>query len=876
MAFQLTQTKFLTPLPTPIFLPRPHLLALLDEGLGSGGKLSLVTAPTGSGKTTLLSEWARGTACQEVHFCWLSLDEGDNEPVRFWTSFFAALEKQVPELGETVQILLQGDALRQFADEQILTFLINILLKTPRRFVLILDDFHLIQDERVFAGLNFLIHHMPAQLHLAFASRREPPLDLGLWRARGLLTELRLDALSLNESEAAAFLKASLRMELPPAEVHALETRTEGWIAGLKLAGIALRSILQRQPDPAGISAFIQTFGGNHRHIIDYLTAEVLQRQPEDIQDFLQSTSILDKFSAPLCDALLDQANARESLAYLESANLFILPLDPNRTWYRYHALWSDVLRERFQHWPAPRRLELHRRAADWFGSNGFLPESIHHHLEACDPERAAVLLETTADAFVMQGGSTVLQAWLGKIPLEILRGHTPLLIAQAWALVTDGSLDQAAAILEDLSQRALEPIQQGEVAAIQSILATVHQDIPAIQRFADEALRLIPFDKPHLRSVLQLSQGTAAALSGDFGCSASLLEQAIRESQHANQPLVHLMSISTLAQTCEALGDFDRAERLHRQIIALEKDPALGSLPLIGVGYVGLGGTLHERLRFAESETVLRKGLEIGKQWGSPEIQIGALFSLARLFFTQGRLDEALATLERLEKDFSAFMPLHESGHIHAVKVHFELAQGQMAQGKTARAEAFAQANPEPEAETQRLILARVLLALRRTAPALQILEALETEARACRRNSLIEILLVKALVPGMKDAPLAEALSLAEPQNQRRVFIDEQGIQPLLQAWHTRHPENTFAAGLLGDFEQRAALLRKPPALLSEREIEVLRLMAIGLANQEIADRLVVALSTVKSHVKNILMKLDAENRTQAVAKARELNLL
>jgi len=332
------------------------------------------------------------------------------------------------------------------------------------------------------------------------------------------------------------------------------------------------------------------------------------------------------------------------------------------------------------------------------------------------------------------------------------------------------------------------------------------------------------------------------------------------------------------LAQTYEGLGDFDQAERLHRQVIALENDPALGSLPLIGVGYVGLGGVLHEHLRFDEAEAALQQGLAIGQRWASPEIQIGGYFSLARLRYTQGDIDAALAILDKIETEYAAVMPVHERGHIQAIRARFWLAQGQ-----AARAEAWAQTETALIAapisfsdESQALVLVRVLLKRRQAERAGEILAPLEDSARAAKRASLIEILLLKALAHPNGERALEEALHLAAPQNQRRVFVDEAEVQPLLQAYHDRHPDDHFAASLLSDFERRALALLPVEPLLSEREMDVLRLLAAGLSNQQIADRLVVALSTVKSHVKNILMKLEVENRTQAVARARELRLL
>lgn len=886
MASHLAQTKFMFPLPAPAWISRPNLVMQLDHGITARNKLSLITAPTGSGKTTLLSEWARTSTSENTYFCWLSLDEKDNEPVRFWLSFFTALETRLPDLGETVQIFLQGDPLHQVQIEQILTFLVNTLLEEKKHFVLILDDFHMIQDERIYEGLNFLLNHMPSQLHLSIASRSEPSFNLAILRARGWLTEIHLESLGFNEKEAASFLNLSLQFDLSPAEVSALEKRTEGWIAGLQLAGIAIRSMINAQEDRSKITSFIHEFGGNHRHVIDYLTAEVLQRQPKEIQTFLMGTSILDKLTASLCDAVLERTDSQECLEYLERANLFILPLDQNRTSYRYHALWAEVLYNRLQHEKNLKSKDLHRRASLWFEENAYLPEAISHALKAGELNRAAALLEPHAKAMTMQGEASDLLKWLKQLPLDVISCYPELFVAEAWACVTNGQIDNIEPIFLHLPAKFKEaPAIQGEIAAIRALIAIIHQDIPTIQKMAELALRLLPEQDSPTRGALSLGLGTAAALSGQAKQAMPLLDQAIQNSQCNGQTILQMIAMSTLAQAYETLGNFDQAACLDLEVIAFETDPMIGKLPLIGLGYVGLGGILHERLKFEEAESTLKKGLEIGRRWGSPEIQIGGYFSLARLRYTQGDLAAALEILDKLENEFLETIPLHERAHILASKARIWLALGQMA-----RVNDWVQTLEETtneavsyDEESQYLVLIRVLLANREASKALRRLARLEQNARTQQRTSaLIEILLLRAIAhrslgeTALALAALDEALVLGEPQNQRRVFMDEPELFPALEVSLARHPENRFVAELVEAFETRAAAHQGQQALLSARELDVLRLMATGHSNQEIADRLVIALSTVKSHVKSILLKVGAENRTQAVARAREMKIL
>jgi LuxR family maltose regulon positive regulatory protein len=886
MSKLIIQTKIVIP-PGPTFsVSRSQLVALLSQGLRDGHRLLLVTAPAGYGKTTLLAEWARQSDQQRV--CWLSLDEQDNDPAQFWSYLAATLGQQIPRLPGIVQALLQADPLRQFPDDLVLGVLINSLAQESLPLVLVLDDYHIIQNGRIHTALIRLLAQMPPHFHMAITSRREPPLELARLRARSQLSEIKMENLGFSESEAAEFLNAGMQLELGPEEVSSLKQRTEGWIAGLQLAAVTLKSIRQGGTSPRQTATrFIHSFGGGHRHVMDYLVDEVLQHQPENVQVFLLRTSILERLTASLCDEVTGENGSQAMLESLERANLFLVSLDTERSWYRYHSLWAEMLQARLKSTALETVITFQRRASDWFERHGFLTEALAHALEAGDRERAANLLEPSARSIVFRGESSTLLSWLGKLSPAVVNSHIELAIAQAWAWTITGQMNEVEALLREISSSdQLTSAARGELAAIRAILATIHQDIPAIHEQANSALQYIPAANSQLRCVVLLSFGTAAALSGEVQRAVELLGQAAQESQRGSQPIMHLMAISMLAQAFEAQGQFDQAARYHQQVIDLETDPVLGSLPLIGVGYVGLGGVLHERLQFGLAEAALEKGLAIGQHWGSPEILIGGYFSLARLRYTQGNLDGALTILDKLEREFIRQSPLHERDHIQAVRTRVWLAQGQLARAR-AWAEQAGELNSAKLANFQdenwQLVLMRVLLACGETDQVLSWLDVIEQNARAAQRvNSLIEILLLEAVAyqsqRQVKPAQVAleQALVLAEPNNQRRVFVDEPELWPVLQAYPSCGPHNHFVAGLLSDFERRSAALQKTTVLLSERELDVIRLMAAGLSNQEIADRLVLAVSTVKSHVKSILMKLEAQNRTQAVTHARELNLL
>lgn len=873
MSALILQTKLTIPYKQPFRTARPRLMQQLDRGMELGHRLFFISAPPGYGKTTLLSDWANE---KKSRFGWLALDEGDNDPSQFWAYLANALSAHIPNLADTIQTLLQSDSLHQLPGDILTATFINALAQEPAPLVLVLDDYHVIQNERIHAILIQLLARMPATFHIAITSRNEPPLELPRLRARGQITEIHMDTLGFSANESDNYLNTAMKLGLTSEEISLLTDRTEGWIAGLQLAGLALQSI--QQENGTEVSQFIRTFGGGHRHVTDYLTDEVLKRQDDATQSFLLQTSLLEKLNASLCNHVLEQDDSQNVLEFLERMNLFLIPLDDTRQWYRHHPLWAEMLQNRLGREQPERIKTIHARAFQWFANNGFQEEAISHALAAGETDQAAGQIEAISKEKVKRGETATLQGWLAKLPQESILARPSLVIAQCWALITDGRLDEVELLLGEIDGWAgLTSIQQGEIAAIRAILATVRQDVPSIHRHADEALRLIPLEDSSIRCGVLLSQGTAAALSGDVRRAVELLTQTIRESQRGRQPIIQLIAISTLAQTFEALGDFDQAERLHRQVIAFESDSALSGLPLIGVGYVGLGGVLHERLRFDEAEFALQKGLEIGQRWGSPEIQIGGLLSLARLRFTQGRFEEAQTTLEKLETEF----PSYESGLIEAICARIYLAQGQRVRAG-AWAEKFAASEKTSAAlgsEIQWLVMARVYLSRREFDQAEELLAQLEENSRAGSRVPLLEILLLKAQLSKIdarsRDALLQEALRMAEPQNLRRVFLDEWEILPLLQAHRARHPGDLFAASLVDDFERRAAA-QSSTALLSEREMDVLRLLAAGLPNQEIANRLVVALSTVKSHVKAILMKLDAANRTEAVARARELKLL
>jgi LuxR family maltose regulon positive regulatory protein len=882
MPLPLATAKFQMPPVREGWVHRPRLVEKISRGMR--GPVTLVSAPAGYGKTTLLGDWKKTVEEPERGLVWLTLDDDDNDLSQFFLYLIGALQRRDERIGKSALAMLQSP--EPLPIRNTISVLLNEAAAFPQPAALVLDDYHAVHQAAVHEAMAFLLDHLPANLSIAILTRMDPPWPLDRWRARGRLVEIRSEDLQFTHEETVAFLSRSFDLRLPPEDLALLEKHTEGWPAGVQLAAAAIRTMLERPAGAPDVSGFLREFGGGHRHVADYLTHEVFRQQSEDIQGFLMDTSILERFSAPLCDAVRGRDDSRGILDYLERANLFLERMDPDGRWFRYHSLCAEALRMRLEQMHPESLAGLHRRASEWFAANGFPAEAIGYAAYAGDSSRLTELLEPLARPMALRGESGRLLAWLEKIPSQELERHQDLMVAGAWARTAQGSPIEDNPYLIALAPReAGSAALHGEISAMRAIVASVRQDVPAIRENAEWALRGLPSDDSAIRSVVAIALGTAAMLSGDVESSAASLTLAMQEGRRSDQPILNLLAVTLLAQTMERLGDMDQAARWHQYIIDLEKDPVLGRLPLVGAGYVGLGGVMHERLEYETAEALLRKGIELGRRWESPDIAIGGVFSLARLRFTQGDPVDCLAFLDQVEREFGDSLPKMESMHLQTVRLQVWLARGETGCAQDwLRAVESEKEKPAPYMDDiMTLGRARANLSLGRPGRALELLDRLESDARSHRRNaSLVEIDLLRGIALRAQNRAKAaeravdEALSLAEPQRMRRAFLDDGNCRPLLEAFLTRHPRNAFAAELVEHQRQREIRLHGGGSPLSERETDVLRLMAAGLSNQEIADRLVIALSTVKTHAKNIFMKLEADNRTQAVARAREKKLL
>jgi LuxR family maltose regulon positive regulatory protein len=924
----LLASKLFVPPPASTLVDRPRLLARLAEGLRR--PLTLIAAPPGWGKTTLLSAWA--AAAPAPALAWVSLDVRDNDPTRFWGYVILALQRARPGVGDTSLALLRSH--QPASAEAVLTPLLNELATLATDSVLVLDDYHAIDTAAIHHGLTFVIEHLPPQLHLFLATRADPPLPLARWRARGALLEVRADDLRFTREEAERFLTELIRLPLTPEMVAALEARTEGWIAGLQLAALAMR-------DRRELASFVEAFSGSHRFIADYLVEEVFLRQSATVQDFLRRTSILDRMCASLCQALDEPDGARDSqrqLEQLDRANLFLIPLDGERRWYRYHHLFADLLRARLQQERPDLVRGLHRRASGWFERSGLLEEAIQHALKAEDFARAADLLEPIADPLWMDGQMATLRGWLAHLPGEVLRSHPRLLIAQAGALfflesrqirAIEATLRAAEAALnagQPARPDVVAPASaewdrlSGRIAALRALQASWQHDTGRTIALAREALDRLGSDDPIWRLLALTALGMAHALRGEPTAATRPLAEATELAPAAGAGYVALGPQLWLGIAHVVQGKLrDASAWLHRGLAQVSQQGAENLTTanfLVGLGF----WVAYEWDDLETAERHLVEGIRLAGRQQWPWVLVDAYATLARIKWTRGEGDathELLQRMERHAREVEIPWPWM-APRVAASMVQAYLAFGQVERAAewAARFDMGGPADLESIVEFQRLTAARLGVARGQPGPALAELDRLVPGAETHGRwGRVIEIQALRAVALealGRREdalAALRRALALAEPEGYVRRFVDEgPPMQALLTAALHRGVAPTYVERLLRAFNEgdggrgtadtaRTASLSPvprslspplapparensapPPAFepLSTREREVLRLLVAGRSGPEVAEALVVAHSTVRTHLKRIYGKLDVHNRAQAIARARELKLV
>jgi len=904
----LLKTKLNPPALQSHIISRPRLTRILSEGMK--GKLILISAPPGYGKTSLLCDWIQK---QGLKVAWFSLDENDKNPLSFLTYTITTLQTLHSGIGKAAFVSLQSP--QPPPAESILTSLINDIAQIKTEVIFVLDDYHLVDTPPIQDLLGFLIEHLPANMHLIIASRADPSLPLARVRSHHQLAEIRAADLRFNPDEISALFNKKWDFNLSSNEITSIADKTEGWIAGLQLLVLSLR-------DREDISPFIQAFKADNRYIADYLMEEVLNRQSEQVQNFLLRTSILPRLNGPLCDALTGQSDGQNMLIRLEKANLFLFPLDKERTWYRYHRLFSDLLRHRLETTQGQNLAEFHRRAADWFQLNGMKEEAVEHTLAAQDYGQAVRLIEDIVENFWDRGEQFKFLEWFKELPEDVLASNPRLAIYQARAMVMSGMLHKAEKTLRK-TESALEswpddppprkgiqtePVvagrskrgMSGRLATIFALLAAYRGETQKNIQFSRLAIEDLDEKDLMWRSVVATNLGFAFGWSGigDMMSARQAFSHALDVSRRAGNGFYAMFSELCLASIDGIQGRFEQAMQTFRRLLQIADDQGLGFSSQAGTIYGSLANILLERGEWIQGKHYLRKGMELTEK-GS---DVAAKSSNRIIFAYESMFNKnpsetmvILEQIERMTKDWH--IPQWMTHVVSSLKARIWLDRGE--KRDVLRWIDERGLNPQNDIpyrrEMEYSVLARYLITQKRYDEAASILDRMIKNAeRNTRISDAIRWRMIQVLNFFAQDEKskareeLKKVLYIAEPGRFVRSIIAEG--QPIAELLKTIVEEEKVSAkkppsGIPLPYLKRLILafkelsLQDPESeddLLSDRELEVLRLIAAGCTNSEIAEKLYISLNTVRSHTKSINSKLDAHNRMQAVARAKERRLL
>jgi LuxR family transcriptional regulator, maltose regulon positive regulatory protein len=864
----------------------------------AGRKLTLVSAPAGFGKTTLVGEWSEERAAGGHPVAWLSLDGGDNDPVRFLSYLVASLRTLDEGFGEVVLASLRTPEPPPI--EALTGTIINEISEPPGELDLVLDDYHLINSEGVHRAVSLLLEHLPDGAHLVISSRVDPPLSLARLRAGGQMVELGAAELAFTREEAAAFLKGVMGLDPSAEDVSKLEGRTEGWIAGLQLAALSMR-------EREDVSGFIEAFSGSHRDVLDFLAGEVLERQPELVRDFLLKTSIIESLTGPLCDVLTGRSNGQAMLERLERENLFVVALDDERRWYRYHHLFADFLRGRLERESPGLAEELHLRATAWYEANGLISEAIDHVFFVSDNERAARLIEQGIPAALRRGEFPTVLRWLEALPTEAKRLRPRLLPRHAVALALTGRPDDVEPLLGEAEQLAETTAKQdrrfllGYAAAVRSWRARLRGDAPGAVEHARRALSLLPDEDLDQRSFAASGLGFALRITGDLVAADEALAEALEIARAADHSYGMLSTMVWRARVQMELGHLREAEDSFGRALRFVDERGVGLLPAAGIAHIGMGALLYERDELDEAERELEEGVRLAEQAREVGNLVWGYVTLSRTRLAQGDEEGALEMAREAERVARGSDADLQIAIAVAWVTRLHLARGNVAQassleqGRAAGADGGA-GNAGAARSAHLLTSARLLRAQGRHREALGLLEEPREAAEASgRTGDLIEVITLQALAlwegreRDLAVGALAKAMVLAEPESYVRTIVDEgppmaEILSGMLQATNRGSLDPPVASRylrkLLAVLERDSARTASPvgglPERLSGREREILQLVAAGKSNRRIAAELFVSVGTVKTHLNNLYRKLGAHSRTQAVARARDLNLI
>lgn len=882
----LLTAKFFRPQPPAHQTPRPHLVQRLNDGLALGRPVTLVSAPAGYGKSSVIAEWASQL---NRPLTWLSLEEIDDEPLRFFTYLLAAIQRVDDNVGLELSKSLLAGQLPPTA--VILTTLLNDLIKSPTPCLCALDDFHNIQDHTILGILSELAPRASPQFHLVLITREDPAMPLARWRAMNQLTELRANDLRFSEAEADHFFRRMLGKTLAKQDIAHLQQRTEGWIVGLQLAGLSM----QGRQNPSEV---IATLSGGHRYILSYLTEEVLKLQEPEIQQFLLQTSILSRLTGDLCDAVVGRSGSANLLEALLAANLFIIPLDDDRRWYRYHHLFADLLRNQLQRQHPEWLVELHQRASIWYESHAMPAEAIEHALAAGQSRQVISLLEKYAWGLLNQGLARRIETWIQAIPVD-QRAYSPRLSLDfAWMNLLRGNLgavipylQQAETTLGSLNPLAAETTAlRAEALALAANLAQTQGRFGEAASAAQHALRLVDPQNTRVASLAYLGLGAAQRQAAEYPLAVQSLQEAIRLSQACADPVTGILAASHLTLMSIQLGQLRfAAETASLAIDWLEKSP-VAPPPIVGAVHGAIGLIYYEWNLVEKARQHLLRGIQLGVFSGHNASVIYTRVNLARLLQGEGDLAGAAKSLAEAAELFAQGAPGWVGADLIARQASLLLAQGKLLEAEICLRQSGVSIEDEVTPQTEAIHLAwlRLMYAQKQDRPrALALAQRILDSAQAGPRNAAaIQVLLLGALVQAESNRSaslewLRRAVELAEPEGYIRIFTDE-GV-PLLTLLQ-RIPGTPYTRKLLASatvIENKLpadveAPQGQPFEPLSERELEVLRLLSQGLKYAEIAANLVVSVNTVRFHVKKIYAKLGVDKQAKAIEQARRLNLL